>query len=89
MAMHDKAGIEAQVLQWMRDNKKENSRLEFKLLIDLTSLSTRAEFVPTLSRWQIRKANILAKMVCCLSASETGNIKMLRRATTTEPFSAK
>jgi hypothetical protein len=45
MAMHDKAGIEAQVRQWMRDNKKENSRLEFKLLIDVTNVSTKAEFV--------------------------------------------
>jgi hypothetical protein len=38
MAMQDKAGIEAQVRQWMRDNKKENHRLEFKLLVDLTSV---------------------------------------------------
>ena len=43
--MHGKAGIEAQVCLWMRDNKKENSRLEFKLLIDVTSVSTKAEFV--------------------------------------------
>jgi len=45
MAMHGNAGIEAQVRQWMRDNKKENHRLEFKLLVDLTSVSTKAEFV--------------------------------------------
>jgi len=45
MALHDKPGIEAQVRQWMRDNKKENSRLDFKLLIDLGSVSTKAEFV--------------------------------------------
>jgi hypothetical protein len=45
MAIHDKPGIEAQVRQWMRDNKKENSHLEFKLLIDLSNVSTKAEFV--------------------------------------------
>jgi hypothetical protein len=45
MAMHGNAGIEAQVRQWMRGNKKENHRLEFKLLVNLTSVSTKAEFV--------------------------------------------
>jgi len=87
--MNDKAGIEAQVRQWMRDNKKENSRLEFKLLIDLTSVSTKAEFVRDVISLANSGGEYPAKMGCWLSASGTGNIKMLRRATTTEPFSAK
>ena len=37
--------MEAQVRQWMKDGKKENRRLEFKLLIDLRNNSTKAEFV--------------------------------------------
>jgi hypothetical protein len=45
MAMRDQAGIADQVRQWMTENKKENSRLEFKLLIDLTTVGSKAEFV--------------------------------------------
>src|SRR5262249_26830983 len=45
MAMHEKPGIEAEIRQRMKENKKENSRLEFKLLIDLSNVSFKAEFV--------------------------------------------
>ena len=45
MAMSDQAGIADQVRGWMRVNKKESSRLEFKLLIDLTAHGSKAEFV--------------------------------------------
>lgn len=41
----NKTGIEAQVRQWMRDNKKENPRLEFKLLVDVGTISAKAEFI--------------------------------------------
>jgi hypothetical protein len=45
MAMRVEARIADQVRQWMRENKKESSRLEFKLLIDLTTVGSKAEFI--------------------------------------------
>jgi len=45
MPPRDKTGIEAQVRQWMKDVKRENSRLEFKLLIDVSTIGKKAEFI--------------------------------------------
>jgi len=45
MAAPAKTGIEPQVRQWIRKNKKENSRLEFKQRIDLSTAGAKAEFV--------------------------------------------
>jgi hypothetical protein len=40
-----KADLETQAWLWTKKNKKENSRLEFKLKIDLNSPGAKAEFI--------------------------------------------
>jgi hypothetical protein len=40
-----KNGIEIQIRRWLRTNKKENSRLEFKQRIDLSTAGAKAEFI--------------------------------------------
>lgn len=38
-------GLESKVRLWTRNNKKENSRLEFKLKVDLSTPGAKAEFI--------------------------------------------
>ena len=40
-----KLEIADRVRQWMKKNKKENSRLEFKLKVDLNTIGAKAEFI--------------------------------------------
>jgi hypothetical protein len=40
-----KEGIEVEIRHWLRINKKENSRLEFKQRIDLSTAGAKAEFI--------------------------------------------
>jgi hypothetical protein len=40
-----KTEIESQVRQWIKRNKKENCRLEFKQRIDLSTAGAKAEFI--------------------------------------------
>lgn len=45
MAATTQTDTESQVRLWIRKNKKENSRLEFKLRVDVTTAATKAEFI--------------------------------------------
>jgi len=45
MAAPTQTDIESQVRLWIKKNKKENSRLEFKLRIDLGTPGAKAEFI--------------------------------------------
>lgn len=45
MSTRTKTEIETQVRQWMKRNRKENSRLEFKQRVDTASLDSKAEFI--------------------------------------------
>jgi hypothetical protein len=37
--------LESQIRLWIKNNKKENSRLEFKLKVDLSTPGAKAEFI--------------------------------------------
>jgi hypothetical protein len=45
MAELTKTDLSSRVRSWIKLNPKENSRLEFKLRVDLTTLAARAEFI--------------------------------------------
>jgi hypothetical protein len=45
-----KADLEAHVRLWIKKNKKENSRLEFKLKVDLGTPGAKAEFIRDVHR---------------------------------------
>lgn len=45
MAGITQTDTERQVRLWIKKNKKENSRLEFKLRVDVTTAATKAEFI--------------------------------------------
>jgi hypothetical protein len=45
MSQPVRTDLETQVLLWIRKNKKENRRLEFKLKLDLSRPGAKAEFI--------------------------------------------
>jgi hypothetical protein len=45
MAEPIKTDLESQIRLWTKNNKKENSRLEFKLKVDLSTPGAKAEFI--------------------------------------------
>lgn len=45
MARPAKTALEIELRQWLRRNRKENSRLEFKLRLELGSAGAKAEFI--------------------------------------------
>jgi hypothetical protein len=45
MSKNSEPGIDSKVRQWMKENRKENSRLDFKLKVELGTAGAKAEFI--------------------------------------------